>query len=51
MRGVPQRVRSDNGHEFFARVIQRWTNELKIDASYREPGSHWENDYADSLLQ
>jgi len=49
MRGVPRHIRSDNGPEFIARAIQRWTNQLSIEALYVEPGSPWENGYAESF--
>jgi putative transposase len=49
MRGVPQHIRSDNGPEFIARAIQRWTKQLSIETLYVEPGSPWENGYAESF--
>jgi putative transposase len=49
MRGVPQHIRSDNGPEFIARAIQRWTQQLSIETLYVEPGSPWENGYAESF--
>jgi putative transposase len=49
MRGVPQHIRSDNGPEFIARAIQRWTEQLGIETLYVEPGSPWENGYAESF--
>ncbi len=47
MRGVPQHIRSDNGPEFVAKAIQRWLTQLEIKALYIEPGSPWENGYAE----
>jgi len=38
-----------HGPEFIARAIQRWTKQLSIDALYVEPGSPWENGYAESF--
>lgn len=49
LRGVPQHIRSDNGPEFIARAIQRWTEQLGIETLYIEPGSPWENGYAESF--
>ena len=49
MRGVPRHIRSDNGPEFIARAIQRWTKQLSIETLYVEPGSPWENGYAESF--
>jgi transposase InsO family protein len=49
MRGVPQCIRSDNGPEFIAAEIQRWTKQLGIETLYIEPGSPWENGYAESF--
>jgi transposase InsO family protein len=49
MRGVPRHIRSDNGPEFIARAIQRWTKQLEIETLYVEPGSPWENGYAESF--
>lgn len=49
MRGVPRYIRSDNGPEFIAKAIQRWLGQLGIEALYIEPGSPWENGYAESF--
>jgi transposase InsO family protein len=49
MRGVPRHIRSDNGPEFIARAIQRWTKQLEIETLYIEPGSPWENGFAESF--
>jgi transposase InsO family protein len=49
MRGVPRHIRSDNGPEFIARAIQRWTKQLSIETLYIEPGSPWENGFAESF--
>ena len=49
MRGVPKHIRSDNGPEFIARAIQRWTKQLSIETLYIEPGSPWENGFAESF--
>ena len=49
MRGVPKCIRSDNGPEFVAQAIQRWTKQLGIETLYIAPGSPWENGYAESF--
>jgi transposase InsO family protein len=49
IRGVPRHIRSDNGPEFIARAIQRWTKQLDIETLYIEPGSPWENGFAESF--
>lgn len=49
MRGVPKHIRSDNGPEFIAQAIQCWTEQLGIETLYIEPGSPWENGYAESF--
>jgi transposase InsO family protein len=48
-RGVPSHIRSDNGPEFIAQAIQDWLAQLDIEALYIEPGSPWENGYAESF--
>ena len=49
MRGVPKHIRSDNGPEFVAQAIQRWTKQLGVETLYIAPGSPWENGYAESF--
>lgn len=49
MRGVPQCIRSDNGPEFIAGAIRRWLRQVDVEALYIEPGSPWENGYAESF--
>lgn len=49
MRGVPQHIRSDNGPEFIARAIQRWLAQVEVETLYIEPGSPWENGFAESF--
>ena len=46
---MPQHIRSDNGPEFIAHAIQKWLRRLEIEALYIEPGSPWENGYAESF--
>jgi hypothetical protein len=49
MRGVPKHIRSDNGPEFIAMAIRRWADQLGIETLYIEPGSPWQNGYAESF--
>lgn len=49
MRGVPKHIRSDNGPEFIAHAIRRWLSQVGVEALYIQPGSPWENGYAESF--
>jgi putative transposase len=49
MRGVPRCIRSDNGPEFMAHAIRRWLAQVDVETLYVEPGSPWENGYAESF--
>ena len=49
VRGVPGHVRSDNGPEFIATAIRSWLESAKVGTLYIEPGSPWENGYAESF--
>jgi transposase InsO family protein len=49
MRGVPRHIRSDNGPEFIAVAIRQWLGRVNVEALYIEPGSPWENGYAESF--
>jgi len=49
VRGVPGHVRSDNGPEFVAEAIRAWLEVAKVKTLYIEPGSPWENGYAESF--
>ena len=48
-RGVPKHIRSDNGPEFIAKALKGWLENLGIETLYIEPGSPWENGYAESF--
>jgi transposase InsO family protein len=48
-RGAPVHIRSDNGPEFIAQEIRRWLAVAQVGALYVEPGSPWENGYAESF--
>ena len=49
MRGVPNHIHSDNGPEFVSKAVRRWLGQLKIETLYIEPGSPWQNGYAESF--
>jgi putative transposase len=49
IRGVPEHIRSDNGPEFIAQAINAWLGMAKVRTLYIEPGSPWENGYAESF--
>ena len=49
IRGVPRHIRSDNGPEFVASAIRRWLEQSNVRTLYIEPGSPWENGYAESF--
>jgi putative transposase len=48
-RGVPVHIRSDNGPEFIAAAIRAWLSSAQVETLYIEPGSPWENGYAESF--
>ncbi len=48
-RGLPNHIRSDNGPEFTAKVISKWLELLGLDVLYIQPGSPWENGFAESF--
>ncbi|MFO0425218.1 MAG: IS3 family transposase [Planctomyces sp.] len=49
MYGAPKQIRSDNGPEFIAKSVQSWVSKLDVGTLYVEPGSPWENGYAESF--
>jgi transposase InsO family protein len=49
IRGVPGHIRSDNGPEFIASAIRRYLAAAGVETLYIEPGSPWENGYAESF--
>jgi hypothetical protein len=48
IRGVSHHIRSDHGLEFLAHAIQRWLKQVGVEALYIEPGSPWENGFAEA---
>jgi transposase InsO family protein len=49
LRGLPKFIRSDNGPEFIAGPLREWLGELDVGTLYIEPGSPWENAFAESF--
>jgi putative transposase len=49
VRGCPAYLRSDNGSQFTARRVKRFLKEMGVDTLFIEPGSPWENGYAESF--
>ncbi len=47
--GPPKYIRSDNGPEFIAKVIQTWLRDNHIQTIYIDPGCPWQNGYAESF--
>jgi putative transposase len=50
LRGEPAFIRSDNGPEFVAKVVKRWPEASGVETLYIEPGSPWENAYAETFI-
>jgi transposase InsO family protein len=48
-RSLPRCIRSDNGPEFIAAAIRQYLGSAGIDTLYIQPGSPWENGYAESF--
>lgn len=49
IRGTPKHLRSDNGPEFIAEALRRFLGAAGVETLYIEPGSPWENGYAESF--
>ena len=47
--GAPEYLRSDNGSEFIAKIVQRWLKANGIKTIYIEPGSPWQNGFVESF--
>ncbi len=48
-RGLPAHIRSDNGSEFIAKVLQKWLAQRRMKTLYIEPGSPWQNGHVESF--
>ena len=49
-RGVPEHIRSDNGPEFISKAIRVHCQQAGLEMLYIEPGSPWENGFAESFF-
>ena len=47
--GPPAHLRSDNGGEFIARILQQWLRQSGIKSRYIEAGSPWQNGVNESF--
>jgi putative transposase len=47
--GAPQYLRSDNGPEFVSKAVQQWLRKQGVQTAYIDPGSPWQNGYAESF--
>ena len=47
--GPPEYLRSDNGPEFSAKLVRRWSGRVGVETLFIEPGSPWENGYNESF--
>ena len=47
--GAPAFIRSDNGSEFIAQIIQDWCYTTDVQTLYIEPGSPWQNGFIESF--
>lgn len=45
--GAPEYLRSDNGSEFIAKIVQGWLAEKRIKTIYIDPGSPWQNGFVE----
>jgi putative transposase len=46
---APTFIRSDNGPEFIAHALRRWCKSSGMTTAYIEPGSPWQNGFAESF--
>jgi transposase InsO family protein len=49
LRGIPSRIRSDDGPEFVATAVQDWIGGVGAKTASIAPGSPWENGYVESF--
>jgi len=47
--GAPEYLRSDNGSEFIAKIVQQWLKDKEIKTIYIDPGSPWQNGFVESF--
>ena len=46
---APAFIRSDNGPEFISHALKRWSENSGTTTAYIEPGSPWQNGFAESF--
>ena len=46
---APEFIRSDNGPELIAQIVQEWIARRGFKTLYIEPGSPWQNAYSESF--
>ena len=46
---APAFIRSDNGPEFIAHALRKWCQSNGTSTAYIEPGSPWQNGFAESF--
>lgn len=46
----PEYLRSNNGSEFIAKIVQQWLAQNRIKTIYIEPGSPWQNGFVESFM-
>jgi putative transposase len=46
---APASIRSDNGPEFISDALRRWSKDTGTRTDYIEPGSSWQNGFAESF--
>ena len=49
IRGVPERIRSDNGAEFTVRAVRKWLGGVGTRTLYIKPRAPWENGFIESF--
>lgn len=47
--GAPEYLRSDNGSEFIAKIVQQWLKDNAVKTIYIEPASPWQNGFVESF--
>ena len=47
--GAPEYLRSDNGPEFIAKAVRQWLRENGVKTLHIDPGSPWQNGFAESF--
>jgi transposase InsO family protein len=48
--GAPAYIRSDNGGQFIAHIVQHWAQRRSITLAYIDPGKPWQNGFAESFV-